>query len=72
MSAYEWAAPNADLRHSGGRAAAIPQGDLLPLDRDNFWRMMNSALRTREKCVVCGEDGEYWYAHGWLCRRCGS
>lgn len=55
-----------------GRACAAPPGDILPLPREAFMQLQNEALRERERCVGCGDDGEYWYGHGWLCKDCAQ
>lgn len=43
---------------------------MLPLDLDQWHELQDAVLRERERCVGCGEDGVYWYAHGWVCEEC--
>jgi hypothetical protein len=39
---------------------------------EEFIALQNWTLRESERCVGCGDDGVYWYGHGWLCRDCAK
>lgn len=52
------------------RACSVPPGHILPLSLEDFMALQDWTLRERERCVVCGDDGEVWYGHGWVCSEC--